>query len=331
MEAARGDVHWKQGDVDSIQCIDSNRSETVKPEMCGAGCCIYEGEYHKNGTSDARNVEGSNSMPYCGTQQECDELRQSSQTDQPYLIVIFLVCVLLPHACQHLVCPDRQRAIRVRKKLDAEFPPFKFPPKVDDTPDDLELQSSGDEVCCICLDGFEGTTVRKLGCSHVLHQNCFDSWCLHLSVPNRKKGSDQNKPEESLWVCPLCKRPAMREMKQPGPSIILVSGVEPQPSDNNGAVSEELPEFRASSSTERTGVWYRRLCCLFHSMESFLKNAIERVKALQFRLRPQRVNVIGMQVSHVPMRSPVRHIHRIDVREAGVGEAMFIGVLAGEN
>merc|ERR1711939_434869 len=60
----------------------------------------------------------------------------------------------------------KQRETDLRNKLDLEFPPVVY-----GKAEDLKFQNCENEVCCICLEGLEGTLVRKLHCSHVLHQN----------------------------------------------------------------------------------------------------------------------------------------------------------------
>jgi hypothetical protein len=133
----------------------------------------------------------------------------------------------------------KERENKVRKRLDMEFPPTRYG-KVDD----VECKSDDGQVCCICLDGLEGTIVRKLHCSHVLHQGCFDKWCLHSSDPTSRKGLDMNMPEELSWACPLCKHPAMPDTEHAGPTgMITVVEQGQSGSYNPGDVSgDEQPE-----------------------------------------------------------------------------------------
>merc|ERR1719379_3031262 len=95
-----------------------------------------------------------------------------------------------------------------------------------DDVDDLECQRHEGELCCICLDELEGALVRKLHCSHILHKDCFDRWCLHLSDINCDQARKPKKPEGSLWACPLCKHPAMPELEQPG--VLSEGSAQPQ-------------------------------------------------------------------------------------------------------
>eukprot|EP00746_Dinoflagellata_sp_MGD_P009002 gnl/MRDRNA2_/MRDRNA2_118114_c0_seq1.p1 gnl/MRDRNA2_/MRDRNA2_118114_c0~~gnl/MRDRNA2_/MRDRNA2_118114_c0_seq1.p1 ORF type:complete len:237 (+),score=28.08 gnl/MRDRNA2_/MRDRNA2_118114_c0_seq1:81-791(+) len=95
--------------------------------------------------------------------------------------------------------------LEVSQKLDAEIPATVYG-KGDGFHD---VHEGNDEVCCICLEELRGTIVRKLSCSHVLHQRCFDLWCLHLSESHNNSVVSTQKPDESSWACPLCKHPAL--------------------------------------------------------------------------------------------------------------------------
>merc|ERR1719240_2140191 len=87
----------------------------------------------------------------------------------------------------------KQRENETIRRLDAELPPMMYG-KVDD----LECKGHEGETCCICLDGLEGNIVRKLHCGHVLHQYCFDRWCLRSSDSRRSGNLDEKRPEETL-------------------------------------------------------------------------------------------------------------------------------------
>lgn len=194
-----------------LMCMDSELNQIVKAEKCGAGCCIYKDSNAFNGT------EQKGDLPYCGTQRECDELRRSNSSsnlmEHLYLVGLFLVIAMIPIGWYMLVVGyqkrvGKQQRRKICTKLDARYPPFKFQSCVDGKADDLEFQCSEDETCCVCLDKLQGTLVRKLHCGHVLHLHCFDLWCLHVSLPNREGGMG-TVLKESLWACPLCKRPAL--------------------------------------------------------------------------------------------------------------------------
>jgi len=110
------------------------------------------------------------------------------------------------------------RQIEICKHLDSKIPSMFY-----GNFDDLECQHHEGELCCVCLDELEGTLVRKLHCSHILHKDCLDRWCLHLSDINCKQAREQKKPKESLWVCPLCKHPAIADLEQPDPISRAIS------------------------------------------------------------------------------------------------------------
>jgi len=45
------------------------------------------------------------------------------------------------------------------------------------------LDSSLDELCCICMSNFEkGDSVKTLPCKHFFHENCIDMWLANSSV-----------------------------------------------------------------------------------------------------------------------------------------------------
>lgn len=224
------------------QCIDYERNVTsdcvcpnsmkmkAKDRSCMKGvesCCIYkvEGEKpdilsHDHDTQDANH----SNLPYCGSQRECAKLKRSRRpctapacsNAEPslwdpkgiFIVIVFMVGVATAaHRRYKMMRKLKQREIDMRRKLDAEFPPVVY-----GNAEDVEGQSGENEVCCICLDGLEGAMVRKLHCNHVVHQSCFDQWCLHSS---KNKRVDENTSEESLWTCPFCKQPAMTKVKQP--------------------------------------------------------------------------------------------------------------------
>lgn len=216
-----------------LQCFDADRNVTVGgARFCDAGCCVYKGE---DGELDD-DSNGDHSMtPYCGTEAEC-KMSMSMKSRRKYCTApvcrrpkgakswldpksLTIACALLVivagtvrmrykamQKSKQRKIELEQREIDLRNKLDLEFPPVVY-----GNAEDLEVQNCESDVCCICLEGLEGTLVRKLHCSHVLHQNCFDRWCLHLSDPTRGRGLDQNVPAESLWACPFCKHPAIPE------------------------------------------------------------------------------------------------------------------------
>lgn len=250
----------------SPQCIDPVKNATVSEEMCEAGCCVYKGE---GGSYDdsypIKKKDTSNMKPYCGTRLECEAVKRRrkwgafrrARGEKPWwdpkgisLMCILSVCVVGAARMKYKAMQKskqkemewKQREVDVRNKLDVEFPP-----EVYGKANNPESQSCEGEVCCICLEGLEGTIVRKLHCSHVLHQHCFDRWCLHSSDPQRGRGLDQNMPEESIWACPFCKHPAIPE--QVGATgTISVAEQGQAGSPRNGVVSEDdQPEAPAPS------------------------------------------------------------------------------------
>lgn len=211
--------------------------------MCRqADCCFYK----------------TDQSLYCRHPRECEKLkkndiscpvpvcmqRKRKETWTHWIVITIVLLSLLTttfytkyKASQKL----KERENNVRKKLDMEFPPTMY-----GKGDKVKCQSDED-VCCICLDGLEGTIVRKLHCSHVLHQACFDKWCLHASDPTsstRRKRLDQNTPEELLWACPFCKHPAMPDPEHARPTGQVTVAQQVQAgSCNPGVVSEdEQPE-----------------------------------------------------------------------------------------
>lgn len=52
--------------------------------------------------------------------------------------------------------------------------------------------------CCICLSTLGDEPVRQLRCTHVVHQECFDNWCMTRQFSNDKP-----------WTCPLCRKPTI--------------------------------------------------------------------------------------------------------------------------
>lgn len=121
------------------------------------------------------------------------------------LFMLLLCCVSAFGVHRKEKQQKKQRELELREKLDSQLPATLY-----GKGEDLERQTSEAEVCCICLDEMEGTFVRKLHCGHVMHQNCFDRWCWHLTHPECRKDLKE-KREESLWTCPLCKHPAVNE------------------------------------------------------------------------------------------------------------------------
>lgn len=214
-----------------LLCFDSERNTFVRKHMCR--CCTYKGE---DGTLEEYNYQNethSNTTAYCGSLRVCGRLQSrwsqakhgTSSALHPMLAVSILLAIVLLVMTARLIHNSyvkfnkierlKLKEIEVRKHLDAEFPPTTYR-----AVNDPECQLQEDELCCVCLDGLEGTIVRKLHCSHVLHKACFDRWCVHLSDVSCGQARRQNlteiKPEESLWVCPLCKHPAMPDMEQMG-------------------------------------------------------------------------------------------------------------------
>jgi len=226
VEATNGeDKHVKA----ESHCFDSERNQLVRRSMCH--CCFYEDPF---GTGFH-----SNTTAYCGSKKQCDYLQRQQHrakrssslhpiVGMSILLATGMLGISVKRAHRSYMTSKRverlkMRQVEISKRLDAKFPPIEFG-KVDD----LECQRDEDEVCCVCLDELEGALVRKLHCSHVLHKDCFDRWCLHLSDTDR--GQAHKKPEESLWVCPLCKRPAMLDLEQPGsiPRSISRGSADPQ-------------------------------------------------------------------------------------------------------
>eukprot|EP00746_Dinoflagellata_sp_MGD_P010675 gnl/MRDRNA2_/MRDRNA2_122138_c0_seq1.p1 gnl/MRDRNA2_/MRDRNA2_122138_c0~~gnl/MRDRNA2_/MRDRNA2_122138_c0_seq1.p1 ORF type:complete len:346 (-),score=48.83 gnl/MRDRNA2_/MRDRNA2_122138_c0_seq1:308-1345(-) len=197
-----------------IQCLNLNR----------CFCCFYTGE---NGTVTVQH-DGyhSNQTAYCGKHQ-CDShylrYRQHKakrfSSKPPMLIfsvlfatVMLVIGVKLAHRSymkSKRIERLKVRQVEICKHLDAKIPSMLY-----GNDDDLECQRDEGELCCVCLDELEGALVRKLHCNHILHKDCFDRWCLHLSDINCDQGGEQKKPKESLWACPLCKHPAVPDLEQ---------------------------------------------------------------------------------------------------------------------
>eukprot|EP00746_Dinoflagellata_sp_MGD_P167767 gnl/MRDRNA2_/MRDRNA2_98662_c0_seq1.p1 gnl/MRDRNA2_/MRDRNA2_98662_c0~~gnl/MRDRNA2_/MRDRNA2_98662_c0_seq1.p1 ORF type:complete len:424 (-),score=56.79 gnl/MRDRNA2_/MRDRNA2_98662_c0_seq1:654-1925(-) len=246
-----GSVHQVYGE--RTHCIDLARNASVQKDACPEGCCI---------SSELRGEYGPHSLSFCGTQHECHAQNTNTEnealdgTSWVWLVACIHLVVVICRRVALAMCMQKSKQepiIEIRKKistnLDAEFPPIQV-----DQFDNSKWMAYDDEVCCVCLVGFEGTSVRKLKCSHVLHKDCFDTWCLHSSISyvNRTRSFHQSKPAESIWACPLCKHPVMGKSEQRGQNIgRLVSDVEQgqaQPSPNAfyslGGPSEEFHPAR---------------------------------------------------------------------------------------
>ena len=52
---------------------------------------------------------------------------------------------------------------------------------------------------------YNQSSQRKLHCSHVFHQVCFDHWCLHSSDSGSNSMQNQKGAEESFWLPPRSK------------------------------------------------------------------------------------------------------------------------------
>lgn len=193
-------------------CIQGN--VTVKREMCSAGCCTYLYE------TDCHDKKCFESIPYCGSQRQCDAqgTEHSAETTAPPEVLSqkgwFWTCIYVAYWVSvgvvltvYIILGRKRKAsqyhIEARKKLDEAFPPTKYgSPRRADDPECPEYES---DVCCICLDGLEGTIVRKLYCNHVLHQYCFDQWCLS---PKQRGAHQTVQSKEFMWTCPVCKQTA---------------------------------------------------------------------------------------------------------------------------
>lgn len=220
-----------QNPNDQPQCYDSQMKQVVKREQCSAGCCVYSNSYIPR----QRGYRGKQ-LPHCGSQQECDAQSAENQAKQggesswsvvpqitaglAGLVSLFVVIVgMTMRKRHHDQQMEKQRDSKLRKMLDDNLPAMMY-----DDLDDPEQQLDQDELCCICLDALEGSMVRKLHCSHVLHQHCFDHWCLDSSEKNRKQSSTSDNLVSSLgqcWTCPLCRNPVLPEVKKFGSMIAM--------------------------------------------------------------------------------------------------------------
>jgi hypothetical protein len=199
----------------SGNCFDSQNHVMVGKEQCPGHCCVRKSQDCKTDYCED-DRQRYHEAEYCGSEDECDQQQNAYMFQRNGIIVIFVVvilglciCVKLSvdadqqHFCEQQKA-SKQREIDIVKKLDSEFPPTMY-----GKPDDLEQHRQSSELCCICLEELEQTIVRKLHCSHVVHQSCFDRWCLHLSDPDN--GSVPKWNRASVWACPLCKHPATPE------------------------------------------------------------------------------------------------------------------------
>lgn len=217
----------KDGHKAEHYCIDTERNLVVESKMCTAGCCIFRQRLRHQSAQptdidqDSQDESSSNPMPYCGTQLECDAQERTyhhddyshtqstspppkaNQREIPALVAgvgMFFaglaVATKFYRDSYELKQRLKQRETEVFTKLDSKFPPT------------LYASDEDSDFCCICLDDFEGTIVRKLGCGHIMHQKCFDQWCMHSSNLVKKR-VNQICPDESQWSCPLCKRSVM--------------------------------------------------------------------------------------------------------------------------
>lgn len=229
-----------------VHCIDAKRNVIVPLKKCKTGCCVCKdndvNHAHiraENLVYDLKHGYKSDSMPHCAPRSECfwllrerngtlPETCPQNQTNglktntedtdegsfnvlQAFITFAFLLllCGLwLLHNNYQDAQEVKQRALAWRQRFNEQFPATVYG-------NDPECQPQEDEVCCICLDGLEGTVVRRLPCSHVLHLLCFDRWCSHSSSFHRDTyTSEKVKP----WlVCPLCKHPAIPDNEQLGP------------------------------------------------------------------------------------------------------------------
>lgn len=196
------------------KCIDSQSNRVVNREMCTERCCVYR----HNKLSRQQGIPAEQ-LPHCGTRKECDvqsaKNRPTKKDELSWevllsvsagLVIPFIVIAsLLAYRSRHGQ-PDTEkpRDIELLQILDEKCPAMMY-----DDLDDPEQQLDYDERCCICLDLLQGSMVRKLNCSHVLHQYCFDRWCLDSSERRRKKHLICKKSESSFWTCPLCRNPAV--------------------------------------------------------------------------------------------------------------------------
>lgn len=74
-------------------------------------------------------------------------------------------------------------------------------------------------VCTICLSEMAvGDTLVRLGCTHLFHKECIDTWYSNL-LASRQGALDGNED----MTCPLC-----RQSSQVGDSVILNGPLLPQ-------------------------------------------------------------------------------------------------------
>lgn len=239
------------------QCIVPQGNMTVSTstskQRCSDGCCFNKADQSLHCTTprECEKVQRNSCLiPTCmGVTKKQESLHDSTcclsidmSPHMPYILFTFLSLFALTTTAYRKYKATRkwkERVRMVRKRLDMEFPPTVY-----GEVDNVESKSDDGSICCICLDGLEGTIVRKLHCSHVLHQGCFDKWCLHSSDPTSRKGLDMNTPEELAWVCPLCKHPAMPDIEHAGPTRMITVVEQGQSGSYNtaGGSEDEQPE-----------------------------------------------------------------------------------------
>lgn len=150
----------------------------------------------------------------CGTREQC-EISDKPKTGIIWPVA-FIVAQLAGVGCGLFTLHQRNAQLNEklilknqrRQALDHICPPTLYGKQ------NIEGEhcADGDDVCCICLDSFEDTVVRTLPCAHLVHRDCFDSWCT-------------SRPEGELWVCPLCKTsPFPTERAIPMSQSVAVSG-----------------------------------------------------------------------------------------------------------
>lgn len=195
---------------DQPQCIDSQSNRLVKREMCSTGCCVYK----SNELSRLREFPAKR-LPHCGTQKECElqnsKNRPKKEDESSWKELLYSILGLNVVTVGLLAAKSRRNQ-HVEKKRDSELHKIlddNLPAMMYDDLHDPEQQLDQDEFCCICLDVLKGSMVRQLHCRHVLHQYCFDRWCLDSSERRRKNGLICTKSEWSSWTCPLCRNSAV--------------------------------------------------------------------------------------------------------------------------
>lgn len=228
-----------------VHCNVTQRNLTVtttrEKHACGDGCCFDKAD-HLLYCSTPRGCENVKKdaclVPICMSVIKTQE-QEGWWTNWIFVAVVWIFSVTTTAYRKYKATRKlKEREIMVRKTLDIEFPPTVYGKVAN-----VECKSDDGHVCCICLDGLEGTIVRKLHCSHVLHQRCFDKWCLHSSD---RKGRDTNMPEKLSWACPLCKHPAMHEHGSSNPGE--VSG------DEQPEVIVEQPPTQLENSIPRSSL-----------------------------------------------------------------------------